>query len=225
MATWVLEVLRRSTGGQASLSSPRPSLETPCPPAKRRGARRPLLHFLCTRSRAPAPLVPLPGGSIALSGLSAHPKPARAVHSPSAVQTTSPPVQRAGSPRIPLSTLLRAPSLARCPLLALELAVTGTAVRLLQAPGLPPRLRAVARPGLHHHRDRCSSPPRSRRLLSSRTHSGHFSPLHYSPGPPEEVGTDISPDREACTLSREAQPRGPLPCPRCAPLGARLGAA
>lgn len=215
MATWVLEVLSRSTGAQASLSSPRPSLGTPCPPAKRRGARRPLLHFLCTRSRAPAPLIPLPRGSIALFGLSAHPKPARAGHSPSAVQTTSPPVRRAGSPRIPLSTLLRATSLARCPLLALELAVTGTAVRLVQAPGLPPRLRAVARPGLHHHRERCSS----------RTHSGHFSPLHYSPGPPEEVGTDISPDREACTLSREAQPRGPLPCPRCAPLGARLGAA
>lgn len=65
----------------------------------------------CTRSRAPCPLIPFPGGSVALEGLGTHP-------SPRAPCTRTPPCRspllrprRARSPRIPLATLVRSLSL------------------------------------------------------------------------------------------------------------------
>nr|XP_044605515.1 early nodulin-like protein 2 [Equus asinus] len=71
----------------------------------------------------PARLAPLPGGSVALLRLGAHPSPRALCTRP---PRRRPPLLRAGalaSPRIPLSTLIRSPSLARCSLLALELVV------------------------------------------------------------------------------------------------------
>lgn len=98
----------------------------------------------CTRSRALVPLVPLSGGNLALAGLCAQPSPRAPRTRPPRCR---PPLLRprcARSPRIPLATLVRSLSLVSCPLLALEL-VPGTAVRRLQAPESPPRLRAIWR--------------------------------------------------------------------------------
>lgn len=86
-------------------------------------------------------------------------QPGRAAHWPSAVQTTIAPPRSARSPRIPLPKLFRPPSLARCPLPALELAVPGIAVRLLQAPGLPPRTSGHRETGNSATKERESAAP------------------------------------------------------------------
>lgn len=81
-----------------------------------RRSPRTLTRFPAPLPVSPARLIPSPGGDVALSGLRAH-------TSPRALRTRPPrrrppflPPRRARSPRIPLSTLFRAPSLARGPL-------------------------------------------------------------------------------------------------------------
>lgn len=96
-------------------------------------------------------------------------------------------------------------------------------VRLLQAPGWPPGLRAVGRSGT-------GRPPERARLSRTRPPARllhplgtHLSPPQLSPREPRE-GREVWPGRDPCTPSRELSPAGPRPCPPCAPLGARLRA-
>lgn len=203
MAPW------RSLGAQASAFKLQgPSLRTPRPPAS---AEEPQdsCSITGTRSSAPALPVPLLGGSAALSRLGAQPSPIQRGALGPAVRTTTPPVQARSRPRIPFR-LRHSLSLARCPLLALELIVPGTAGQLLQAPGWPPELRAIGRPRtLRPERPllptTCLPSHRGSRAPALPHPLGtFFSPLHFSPwGFPEVLSQDPCPD------SRGAPPRRP----------------
>jgi hypothetical protein len=95
-----------------------------------------ILAPFCAPSLAhPVPTRPLTWGQRSTFRTPRAPQPARAVHSPSAVLATTPPPRHACSPRIPGSTRILLSSLARGPLLARELVLPSTGVRLLQAPG------------------------------------------------------------------------------------------
>lgn len=212
----------RSPGAQASSVESR-GPHSSLPPLQQRAEEpeeKTLTRFSATLLAHPAGFVPLPGGGVALSGFGAHTSPSALRTGPPRCRPPFRPPRRARSPCIPLSKLFRAPLLSRCPLPALELAVPGSAVRLLQAPGLPPRTWGHRETGnsVTKERERCSPRlARLPRLPRSRTHSGHSSHGCTSARGSLE-GARRSRQTGIHALSpREPSRASPRPCPRCAP--------
>lgn len=210
------------------LSSPWALTRVSQPSSNAQRGPKTLTRFSATLLAHPVGFFPLPGGGVALSGFGAHTSPSALRAGPPRCRPPFLPPRRARSPRIPLSKLFRAPLLSRCPLPALELAVPGSAVRLLQAPGLPPRTWGHRETGnsATKERERCSPRlARLPRLPRSRTHSGHSS--HSCTSARGRLrGARRSRQTGIHALSpREPSRASPRPCPRCAPLRARLGVA
>lgn len=130
-------------------------------------------------------------------------------------------------PRIPLSTLICSPSLARCPFLALELVVSGTARDYCRRQG---GLRDFGPWGdreLQDQRARCfpllaGLPAKAPALL--RPLGTLLSPLHLSPWDPRGCPRSYQAGSHALS-PRELIPARQHPRPCCAPLGAPLQAA
>lgn len=155
-------------------SSPEALTRVSGPPATRGGARGPLLGSLRRFPRA------LPGSSPYLGAAKHFPDPA---HTRQRAQRTRPPrcrppslqLPRARSPRIPLPTLIRAPSLARCPLHP----GAGSPIAATRGSRDASRTSGHREPGNSSTKrasKRCSPGlARLPRLPRSHTHSGHSS--------------------------------------------------
>lgn len=171
----------RSLGARASSTKPEESsLRTPGPPATRRIPKS-LAPIPAPDPARPAPLVPAPGAARHFpgSGLGARPSP-RAAPSPSAARTSAPPAPARSPPAHP-SLRTRPLSLRRALPFYPRVSCPWHRVQMLQAPGWPPGLGAVGRPGTG--RPERARLPRTRppaRLLRSCTPSGHIPPRRSS---------------------------------------------
>lgn len=121
------------------LGGPKPLTRVSQPSSNAGRSPKTLTRFPATLLARPDRVVPVPGGGVALFGLGAHSSRSAGRTGPPRCRPPFLSPRRARSPRIPLSKLFRASSVARCPLPALELAAPSIALRLLQPPGLPPR--------------------------------------------------------------------------------------
>lgn len=173
--------------------------------------------------------MPCPAGPLTWGQRS--PFQTRRTAQPPRARCTPPPHPRRCSPpagpRIPLSTLICSPSLARCPFLALELVVSGTARDYCRRQG---GLRDFGPWGDRELQDqsaRCfpllaGSPAKAPALL--RPLGTLLSPLHLSPWDPRGCPRSYQAGSHALS-PRELIPAGQHPRPCCAPLGAPLQAA
>lgn len=136
------------------------------------------------------------------------------------------PGARRASPRIPLSALLRAPSLVRGPLPASEL-VLGPAWRLLQTPGLSVRLRAIGGAETRAQREPLSPRPGCQpgARAPAPTRDTHLQAALEPAGGWAVLG-GVAAWATTRLLPGNPNHSGRRPSPHCAPLGAqRLGAA
>lgn len=208
------------------LSSPGALTRVSQPSSDSRRSPRTLTRFPAPLPVSPARLIPSPGGDVALSGLRAH-------TSPRALRTRPPrrrppflPPRRARSPRIPLSTLFRAPSLAHGPLRPGAGSPWHSRCGHCRLQGCLPDFGPSGDPELLDQRARESAAlPDSPACPGSRAPTPTRDTAALQPAGASGVPGDLAKTGSMHSLPGSPTAPARAPCPRCAPLRARFGAA